>query len=110
MAKAKQPGSTGAEQGAQDEQNNPTPGDGAAESPAVAPAPQAAPADVEPKAPTADDPVPAALVKARVLVAGAYGQCNDVVEVDADTAKALPDVLDITPEAVAYAESLAAEQ
>ncbi|WP_306393364.1 hypothetical protein [Telluria beijingensis] len=110
MAKAKLPGSTGAEQGAQDEQNNPAPGDGAADSPAAEPAPPAATAVADPTAPPAEGPAPVALVKARVLVAGAYGQCNDVVEVDVDTAKALPDVLDSTPEAVAYAESLAGEQ
>lgn len=106
MAKAKQPGSTGAEQGAQDDQNKPVSDDGAADASAAEPAPDAA----EPTAPPAEDPAPAALVKARVLVAGAHGQCNDVVEIDADTAKALPDVFDTTPEAVAYAESLADQQ
>jgi hypothetical protein len=112
MAKAKQPGSTGAEQGAQDEQNNPAPGGGGAADAAPPPAaPQDEPAAVAPVAPPAEDPspAPAALVKARVLVGGAFGQCNDVVEVDADTAKAQPDVLDAAPEAVAYAESLAAQ-
>jgi hypothetical protein len=50
------------------------------------------------------------LVKARVLAAGAYGQPNDVIEIDAALAKAIPDVVDTSPEAVAYAESLAFEQ
>lgn len=42
-------------------------------------------------------------VKARVLVDGKYGRCNDVVEVDAGEQS--PEI-DATPEAVAYAESL----
>jgi hypothetical protein len=110
MAKGKQPGSTGAEQGAQDEQTKQAPDAGAAANAAPLPAvPQDEPAAAAPVAQQVEDPAPAALVKARVLVTGAYGQCNDVVEVDADTAKALPDVLDTTPEAVAYAESLAAQ-
>jgi hypothetical protein len=50
------------------------------------------------------------LVKARVLAASAYGQPNDVIEIDAALAKAIPDVVDTSPEAVAYAESLAFEQ
>ncbi|GAA0436904.1 hypothetical protein ACFOY5_10735 [Massilia aurea] len=50
------------------------------------------------------------LVKARVLAASAYGQPNDVIEIDATLAKAIPDVVDTSPEAVAYAESLAFEQ
>jgi hypothetical protein len=109
MAKAKQPGSTGAEQGAQDEQTNSAPDAGAAADSAPPPAvPQDEPAAAA-VVQQAEDPAQAALVKARVLVTGAYGQCNDVVEVDPDTAKALPDVLDTTPEAVAYAESLAAQ-
>lgn len=48
--------------------------------------------------------------KARVLVACALGQPNDVVEVDATQEKCLADVVDTSPEAVAYAESLAAGQ
>lgn len=113
MAKAKQPGSTGAEQGAQDEQTNPAPGaDAVADAGSPLTVPRDEPAAAAPVAPPAEDPppAPAALVKARVLVAGAYGQCNAVVEVDVEEAKALPDVLDTSPEAVAYAESLAAEQ
>jgi len=47
------------------------------------------------------------LVKARVLAASAYGQPNDVIEIDAALAKTIPDVVDTSPEAVAYAESLA---
>jgi hypothetical protein len=50
------------------------------------------------------------LVKARVLVASSYGQPNDVIEIDAELAKTLPDVVDTSPAAVAYAESLADEQ
>jgi hypothetical protein len=44
-------------------------------------------------------------VKARVLAKGQFGECDDVVEVDAETANA-SDELDPHPEAVAYAESL----
>lgn len=50
------------------------------------------------------------LVKARVLAASAYGQPNDVIEIDVALAKTIPDVVDTSPEAVAYAESLAFEQ
>ncbi|MDN4038651.1 hypothetical protein [Massilia sp. YIM B02443] len=48
--------------------------------------------------------------KARVLVACEFGQPNDVVEIDAAQEKGLVDVIDASPEAVAYAESLAAGQ
>ena len=62
-------------------------------------------------APDAGEPeAPPELVKARVLAASAYGQPNDVIEIDAALAKAIPDVVDTSPEAVAYAESLAFEQ
>jgi len=44
-------------------------------------------------------------VKARVLVKGMFGECDDVVEVAADVAQDNPE-LDTNPEAVAYAESL----
>ena len=47
-----------------------------------------------------------ALVQARVLVAGQYGQPNDVVEVTEAEALA-SGALDSNPEAVAYALSLA---
>lgn len=50
------------------------------------------------------------LVKARVLAASAYGQPNDVIEIDAALAQTIPDVVDTSPAAVAYAESLAFEQ
>lgn len=48
------------------------------------------------------------LVKARVLVAGSYGACNDVVELDADAVAAgvKAGELDDAAAAVAYAESL----
>lgn len=46
-------------------------------------------------------------VKARVLVACAFGEPNDVVEVDQADVKAHPGALDAEPAAVAYAESLA---
>jgi hypothetical protein len=59
-------------------------------------------------APDASAPeAPIELVKARVLAASAYGQPNDVIEIDAALAQAIPDVVDTSPEAVAYAESLA---
>jgi len=45
-------------------------------------------------------------VKARVLRDGAHGQCNDVIELDAEQAKALEGVVDTDPAAVKYAESL----
>ena len=48
-----------------------------------------------------------ALVKARVLVDGAFGKVNDIVEVDPEAAHG--GELDTSPEAVAYAESLKAE-
>ena len=48
-----------------------------------------------------------ALVKARVLVDGAFGKVNDIVEVDPEVAHG--GELDTSPEAVAYAESLKAE-
>ena len=44
-------------------------------------------------------------VKARVLVTGAFGQVNDVVEVEESVLKQTNE-LDATAEAVAYAESL----
>ena len=47
------------------------------------------------------------LVKARVLVDGAFGKVNDIVEVDPEAAHG--GELDTSPEAVAYAESLKAE-
>jgi len=50
------------------------------------------------------------LIKARVLAASAYGQPNDVIEIDAALAQTIPDVVDTSPAAVAYAESLAFEQ
>jgi hypothetical protein len=48
------------------------------------------------------------LVKARVLVAGQHGKPNDVVTVTAAVARASNE-LDADAEAVAYAESLAAQ-
>lgn len=50
-------------------------------------------------------PTAAETVKARVLVDGAYGKANDVVEVTTAEAEASSE-LDAHPEAVAYAESL----
>lgn len=46
------------------------------------------------------------LIKARVLLDGQHGKVNDVVSVTAAAAKASSE-LDASPEAVAYAESLA---
>lgn len=54
---------------------------------------------------TAAAPAPAETVKARVLVDGAYGKVNDVVEVATAEAEASSE-LDAHPDAVAYAESL----
>ena len=56
--------------------------------------------------PVGIEPKTAALLKARVLTAGSYGKCNDVVEVTQDEADASPE-LDANPDAVAYAESIA---
>lgn len=56
------------------------------------------------------NPAPPAVengIKARVLVDGAFGKVNDVVEVDPEVAHG--GELDTSPEAVAYAESLKAE-
>lgn len=47
-------------------------------------------------------------LKARVLADCELGKCNDVVEVDPKQVKALAGLVDTDPEAVAYAESLAA--
>jgi hypothetical protein len=49
------------------------------------------------------------LIKARVLVAGPHGECNDVIELDADLAATLVGTVDTDPAAVAYAESLIKE-
>jgi hypothetical protein len=45
-------------------------------------------------------------IKARVLVDCDLGAPNDVVEIDAGTAKLMADKVDTDPFAVAYAESL----
>jgi hypothetical protein len=45
-------------------------------------------------------------VSARVLVDGAYGKCNDVVQVDESELAALAGELDADPAAVEYAQSL----
>lgn len=47
-----------------------------------------------------------ALVKARVLVDGAFGKCNDVIDIDAALATTLAGTVDTSPAAVAYAELL----
>ncbi|USX25788.1 hypothetical protein NHH73_24945 [Oxalobacteraceae bacterium OTU3CINTB1] len=70
--------------------------------PEVAPEPVAEPvANTTPGAPPT--------VKARVLVAGPHGECNDVVELDAELAATLAGTIDTDPAAVAYAESLTKE-
>lgn len=46
-------------------------------------------------------------IKARVLVDGVYGKCNDVVTVPADEATAAGGQLDSDPASVEYAEGLA---
>lgn len=45
-------------------------------------------------------------VKARVLVECEHGKPNDVIEIDAALIESLDGVVDTSPEAVAYAESL----
>jgi len=46
-------------------------------------------------------------LKARVLVSGAYGNCDDVVVIDATDVERLAGIVDATPASVEYAESLA---
>ncbi len=46
-------------------------------------------------------------VKVRILRACQYGQCDEVVLMDAALAESLHNVVDADPAAVAYAESLA---
>ena len=48
----------------------------------------------------------ATIVKARVLVACAYGEPNDVVDLGEELAATLGAVVDTDPAAVAYAESI----
>lgn len=55
------------------------------------------------------DAVQATLVRARVLVACAYGGCDDVVEIESSLIDSLAGVVDTHPDAVAYAESIAKE-
>lgn len=64
----------------------------------------AATGDQNPAAPAAGahNPPPAK-IKARVLVAGSWGNVNDVVEIPGGTVSS---ELDAHPDAVAYAESL----
>lgn len=50
-----------------------------------------------------------ATVKGRVLTDCAFGKCNQVVEIPVELVESSADVVDTTPAAVAYAESLAAE-
>lgn len=50
---------------------------------------------------------PAAPVKARVLIDGVHGSCNDVIDIDPDLAATLIGVVDTDPDAVAYAVSIA---
>lgn len=45
-------------------------------------------------------------VKVRVLVDCHLGKCNDVVSIEATELQSLAGVVDASPEAVAYAESL----
>lgn len=53
------------------------------------------------------NPVVEGPVKVRVLVDGAYGKVNDIVEVDASLIESLAGTVDADLDAVAYAESLA---
>lgn len=46
------------------------------------------------------------LIKARVLVQCSHGKPDDVIEIDAGLVEQLAGVVDASPEAVAYAESL----
>jgi hypothetical protein len=49
---------------------------------------------------------PVVPVKVRVLAHCGYGKPNDIIEVDPAMVESLKDVVDATPAAVAYAESL----
>ncbi|HEY1182230.1 MAG TPA: hypothetical protein VGE56_08005 [Rhodocyclaceae bacterium] len=66
--------------------------------------------EVEEEADPALNPVEAVasgpMVKGRILRACVYGQCDDVVEVDASLVEQLAGIIDTDPAAVAYAESL----
>lgn len=79
----------------------------------AAPAPTFADPEVatQPLAEPVADTAPAepATLKARVLVAGPHGECNDVIELDAELAATLSGTIDTDPAAVAYAESLTKE-
>ncbi|WP_219118980.1 hypothetical protein [Janthinobacterium sp. UMAB-56] len=46
------------------------------------------------------------IVKARVLVSCAYGEPNDIIELEEQLAAPLGAVIDTDPAAVAYAESI----
>ena len=46
------------------------------------------------------------IVKARVLVSCAYGEPNDIIELEEQLAATLGAVIDTDPAAVAYAESI----
>jgi hypothetical protein len=45
-------------------------------------------------------------IRARVLVSCAYGECDDVIDIDAELVDSLAGVVDTDPAAVAYAETL----
>lgn len=51
-----------------------------------------------------------AKIRARVLVSGAHGRVDDVIEIDEEQVKSMAGVVDINPASVAYAESLAGHQ
>ncbi|CAN7738755.1 hypothetical protein [Duganella sp. LjRoot269] len=56
-----------------------------------------------------DEQEQAVTVRARVLVSCAYGNCNDVIDIDQALAETLAGQLDTNPAAVEYAESLVKE-
>ena len=53
------------------------------------------------------NPTQEGFVEARVLVDGAHGKINDVVDVPVESLESLSGVVDADPAAVAYAKSIA---
>jgi hypothetical protein len=101
MAKAKQPADPASEGQVDPVEKNPVEQDAPVEQQPSEPAAGEAAEQAAAPALTGD------LVRARVLVDGSHGKCNDVIEIDSSLLAALTGSVDATPEAVAYAESLA---
>lgn len=50
------------------------------------------------------------MIRARVLVSGAHGQVDQVIEIESDQVEAMAGIVDTDPASVAYAESLVGHQ